>query len=244
MPVSPDSRGVNLLKTWLPAKITEITQQPGEAFQTRVQRAIRATHYLIDQTRRLREATALLDGAEAQKELITFAASQPQPDFQYERVVLSRFVEAALKITGAKMANFQLYDPSSGTLHLVAHHGFRQNFLDFFSQVHEGETACGEALTNQARVTVEDVTESPIFFRKASLEALLDAGVRAVQSTPVLGHSGAILGVVSTHWSSPCSLKNRDLSPLDRLARKAGEWLEVGDYSNPRTISKPCGPRA
>jgi hypothetical protein len=132
-------------------------------------------------------------------------------------------------------------------LHLVAHHGFRQNFLDFFSQVHEGETACGEALTNQARVTVEDVTESPIFFRKASLEALLDAGVREVQSTPVLGHSGAILGVVSTHWSSPCSLKNRDLSPLDRLARKAGEWLEGGDYSNPRTIPtipRPCGPRA
>ena len=91
--------------------------------------------------------------------------------------MLSRFVDAALEITGAKMANFQLYDPSSGALHLIAHHGFRRDFLDFFSQVHEGETACGAALKNRERVTVEDVTESPIFFGKAALEALLDAGV-------------------------------------------------------------------
>ena len=58
-----------------------------------------------------------------------------------------------------------------------------------------------------------------------------------MQSTPVIGHSGEILGIVSTHWSSPCSLKNRDLSPLDVLAQSAAEWLDDGDFcSTPRAV--------
>ena len=140
---------------------------------------IRKTHFLIDQTRRLQQATSSLNEPDEQKDLKTWGAFQPQPNFQtgYDHAMLSRFVDAALEITGAKMANFQLYDPSSGALHLIAHHGFRRDFLDFFSQVHEGETACGAALKNRERGTVEDVTESPIFFGKAALEALLDAGV-------------------------------------------------------------------
>ena len=174
MPVSPDNHNVNLLRTWL-----ELTQQATEGFQTRVQSVIRKTHFLIDQTRRLQQATSSLNKLDEQKDLKTCGAFQPQPNFQtgYDHAMLSRFVDAALEITGAKMANFQLYDPSSGALHLIAHHGFRRDFLDFFSQVHEGETACGAALKNRERVTVEDVTESPIFFGKAALEALLDAGV-------------------------------------------------------------------
>ena len=207
----------------------------------------RRTQNLIDQSRKFRQATALLNELEEQEVLKTFAGFQPQPNFQPEydhHVRLRRFVDAALEITGAKMASVQFYDLSSDALHLVADRGFRREFLDFFSQVREGETACSEALQNRERVTVEDVTASPIFFGKAALEVLLDAGVRAVQSTPVIGHSGAILGIVSTHWSSPCHLKNRDLSPLDLLARHAAEWLEGGDCSNPKATLKPCRPRA
>jgi hypothetical protein len=73
---------------------------------------------------------------------------------------------------------------------------------------------------------VEDVTESPVFHGTLALEVLLDAKVRAVQSTPLVGSSGAILGVLSTHWRSSHRLRNSSLVRLDVLARTVARWLE------------------
>jgi hypothetical protein len=135
-------------------------------------------------------------------------------------------VDSALQISGASKGNLQLVHPSSGVLHIVAQRGFGQPFLDFFNSVHTGQAACGKAFESCGRVIVEDVTESPIFYATSSLEVLLDARVRAVQSTPLVGSSGMILGIISTHWPSPRLLSNQTFVQLDVLARTVGRWLE------------------
>jgi two-component sensor histidine kinase len=58
------------------------------------------------------------------------------------------------------------------------------------------------------------------------LSAYLDAGVRAVTSVPLISSSRKILGVLSTHYSLPCQLSERELQLLDLLARQAANYLE------------------
>jgi hypothetical protein len=147
------------------------------------------------------------------------------------RSMLNWAVDSALRVTNATKGNLQVFDSSSRDLHIVAQRGFGQPFLDFFASVHTGQAACGKAFETCARVMVEDVAESPIFHATPSLEVLLDARVRAVQSTPLVSSSGAILGMLSTHWTFPRRLRSGELARLDVLAWTVTRWLEHNPFS-------------
>src|SRR5215469_5724901 len=54
----------------------------------------------------------------------------------------------------------------------------------------------------------------------------LKAGVRAVQSTPLISRSGAIIGMFSTHYKLPHRPDDRILQLLDLLARHAADMIE------------------
>ncbi|MBV8070662.1 MAG: response regulator, partial [Acidobacteriaceae bacterium] len=140
---------------------------------------------------------------------------------------LGQILEAAIAFTGADKGNIQLLDPTSDTLRIVAQRGFASPFLDFFSAVEQGEASvCGAALQSAERVLVEDVSKSDIFAGQPSLTVLLDAGVRAVQSTPLRSGGGAVLGMISTHFSHPVRLGQQELRLMDLLARQAADFLE------------------
>ena len=53
--------------------------------------------------------------------------------------LLEDVLDASIAIVGADFGNVQLYDPASGALKIVAQRGFRQDFLDYFDNVHEGD---------------------------------------------------------------------------------------------------------
>jgi PAS domain S-box-containing protein len=141
------------------------------------------------------------------------------------RALLSEILTAALAITGADMGNIQLLD-DAGALRIEAQHGFSGGFLEFFNTVHEGEaSACSAALDNRERIVVEDVEKSPIFAGTPSLKVLLDAGVRAVQSTPMVSHNGVLVGMLSTHYRKPKRPTDRDLRLIDLLARQSADLI-------------------
>lgn len=200
-----------------------------DLLNTGVGRTLHESHQLIRQTRSLHVRTmALLNELEGRTwsrgcrevpEPTEFVKGQFDPAMKW-------VIDVALRITNADMANIQLVDPVSGGLCIVAQCGFDRPFLEFFDRVHEGSAACGSALRNRERVMVEDVTHSPIFRDTNALEVLLDARVRAVQSSPVIGASGAILGVVSTHWTSPRRLTNQEEMQLNFLARTFANCLQ------------------
>ena len=142
------------------------------------------------------------------------------------RVVLDKIVETAIAMTMADMGNIQLLDKQSGRLKIMAYRGFEKPFLDFWNSVAEGQGVCGTALERGGREIVEDVTQSPIFVGTPALDVQLAAGVRAIQSTPLVSRSGKVLGMFSTHFRSPHRPDERSLRLLDLLARQAADIIE------------------
>ena len=207
-------------------------QFTADPLNIRAQDAIRRSHELVRQADKLRVlSTALLNEFVLRVEMKAAAPSVSE--------ILNWAVHAARRITNANMANLQILDPGSRTLRIAAQHGFSQKFLDYFDSVPDGEAACGMALETGRRVIVKDVTESPVFRGTAILEILLDAGVRAVQSTPLVGRSGSIIGMLSTHWSWPCLPSAQDLRHLDLLARTVANCLESYGYNPDGVMHRP-----
>ena len=140
---------------------------------------------------------------------------------------LNEILDAAIALTGADKGNIQLFDPKSESLTIAAQRGFEKPFLDFFADVRVGEAAaCGAAMAAASRILVEDVVESAIFAGQDLLDVLLQAGVRAVQSTPLTSSSGSVVGVISTHFSRPHRPSEQELRFMDLLARQAADFLE------------------
>ncbi|QFZ18941.1 GAF domain-containing protein [Saccharothrix syringae] len=104
----------------------------------------------------------------------------------------------------ADACDLQVRDPATGNLLLVAHHGFRPDFLDYFAVVDASvPSACGLALATGAPVLVDDVGTSPVFSHQPTRQVVLSAGFHAVQSYPLLDEHGEILGMLSLHYRTP-----------------------------------------
>jgi PAS domain S-box-containing protein len=142
------------------------------------------------------------------------------------RPMLEQIVETAVAVTGADCGNLQLLEAESGTLVVAAQHGFQKPFLDFFAGTRAGEAACGAAIRLGERVIVEDVLHSELFIGTPAQQVLVDAGVRAVQSTPLFSRSGELLGVLSTYFSQPYRPEPRQMRLLDLLARQAADFID------------------
>ena len=140
---------------------------------------------------------------------------------------LQEIVDAAVAITGADKGNIQLLDADTGVIEIAAQRGFKAPFLNYFARVRRGEAAsCGMALLSAERVIIEDVTQSEIFSGRPALDIMLEAGVRGVQSTPLISGTGTTLGIISTHFALPCRPSEHDLRLMDLLAQQAADYLE------------------
>ena len=135
--------------------------------------------------------------------------------------LLKEILDASIEITGADLGNIQLLG-EDGALKIVAQRGFDARFFEFFHDAHHG----GAALLTRERVVVEDVGSSPIFAGTPVLSAMLDAGARALQSTPLVSRSGRSLGIFSTYYRTCRRPSERDLRLLDLLARQAADLIE------------------
>lgn len=144
-------------------------------------------------------------------------AEQPEPLFQ-------DIMDAAVAIIGADKGTLQLLEGEA--LRIVAHKGHTPAFLEFFASAESRASVCGEASRIGERVIVEDVETSPLFAGTESLAVLREAGVRAVQSTPLLSRRSALLGILTTQWGVPYVPNEHALWRLDLLARQAADLIE------------------
>jgi signal transduction histidine kinase/ActR/RegA family two-component response regulator len=140
---------------------------------------------------------------------------------------LLEMLDAAIWITRADKGNVQLFDDAALALKIAVQRRFEAPFLDFFRSVDCDEASvCGVALAERQRVVVEDVKVHAIFVGQPSLQVLLDANVRAVQSTPLVSSRGTVLGMISTHFSRPHQPSEREFRLLDLLARQVADYVE------------------
>jgi PAS domain S-box-containing protein len=126
----------------------------------------------------------------------------------------------------ADMGSIQVFHPERGELWLLAERGFDPESAAHWEWVRpDSASSCGMALSAGCRVIVPDV-ETHEAFARTDLEALRRVGIRAGQSTPVVARSGRLLGMISTHWRRPHRPTERELQPLDVLARQAADLIE------------------
>ena len=138
--------------------------------------------------------------------------------------LLDDIMEAAVATMGAELGTLQLFEGDS--LRIVAAHGHKQPFLEFFEFAENRASVCGEAMRRGERTVVSDVETSPLFAGTPSLAVLREAGVRAVQSTPMISRAGLLLGIITTQWGVPYTPTEQDLWRIDLLARQAADLIE------------------
>lgn len=135
-------------------------------------------------------------------------------------------LDAALCATGADLGNVQLLD-ATGALRIAAQRGFERAFLEFFAEVRGMESACGVAIMLGRQYAVADVETHALFRGTPAGRAVLAAGVRAVESSPIMSSAGAPLGMLSVHHRQPGTPDECVLALLARIARRVGELLEA-----------------
>lgn len=140
--------------------------------------------------------------------------------------VLTVVLDAAIAITGADFGSIQVADARTGQLRIEAQRGFTEDWLAYWNRFPSGHGACAEAMAMRRTTIVEDVTTSPLFENGEARAVELRAGVRAVQSTPLISWRGDALGVISTHYRAPKRPSTQALRTLQLLARHAADVLD------------------
>jgi PAS domain S-box-containing protein len=138
--------------------------------------------------------------------------------------MLHRVLEVSIELLGADKGNLQLYDERRDALEIVTHLGFDQAFLDAFGTVPAGFSVCGTAAARRERVIVEDAFADPDFVDLAP--TFSRHGFVAVQSTPLVGGDGKLVGALTTHFARPHRPSERELRLLDLCALQAERVIE------------------
>ena len=145
---------------------------------------------------------------------------------------LGRILDFGVEATAADFGNIQLRG-SDGSLRIAVHRGFAPAFLEFFRVVKHDLSACSAVLLRGRRVVVRDVRRSRRYSEPAR-RAMLEAGVLACQSTPILSPSLDVTGVLSTHFRAPHTCSKEDLALIDLLAKQAGLLIRGSEVSRQR----------
>ncbi len=138
---------------------------------------------------------------------------------------LDEMLSAAIELLGADKGDIQLLDTSRGLLKIAAHRGFSPAFLDRYRELPaEATTSCGRALRSGGYSVIEDTEADEAYtpYRQAAAQE----GYRAVQSTPLVGRDGTVLGMISAHFRNVHRPSPDDLQRLDLYARQAAGFIE------------------
>jgi hypothetical protein len=135
-----------------------------------------------------------------------------------------RMLDAAVRLASSDFASLQLLDPTREELQLVAHRGFPADAAAFWDRVGvQSGTSCGRALERRQRVVVPDVEEAPFIRGTIDLRVFRDAGIRAIQTTPLVARDRRLVGMISTHWRQSHTLDAGELERFDVLAREVAD---------------------
>lgn len=138
--------------------------------------------------------------------------------------IFGKIMEAAINIMHAGRGSIQLLTEQSGLPQIVAHRGFDQFFLNYFNSIRDNQAACNSFLQQPEPIVIEDITQSPRISPQA-LEVMLDAGVRAVQTMPLISHKGQLLGWMSTYHCIPHRPDEHALRRIGLLAQQAADII-------------------
>ncbi len=138
--------------------------------------------------------------------------------------LLEEILDATIELLNADFGNVQLCNPQSKALEIVAQRGFKPGFLDHFADASQESRLCDRAMSQRARVIIDDVETDPDFAPHRQIAA--SVGFRAVQATPLFSRNGEPLGILAIHFRQPHHSSEHDLRFLDLYAHLAAEFIE------------------
>lgn len=129
-----------------------------------------------------------------------------------------RAADEAMTRSGAQFSTLQIYDATRDRLIILAQRNFRASFLHHLAGVRPGDgSACGRCLQDAAAAAIDDIRNDRDF--GPHLAPALEAGIRAVQASPVTDASGELIAVLSTYFASPQHFSDE---AIDRMCSYAG----------------------
>jgi len=139
---------------------------------------------------------------------------------------LRRVLEVAVSLLKADKGNVLLFEEGQNMLRLADSIGFPQEFLDRYGWLPaDSPSACGRAFQRRERVVVEDIHRDPDFLKFGS--ATQSFGFAAVQSTPLRGRNGRLIGILSTHYERPGRPPEEGLRTLDLYIQEAEQVFHL-----------------
>ena len=137
---------------------------------------------------------------------------------------LDATLASTIDLLGADMGAIQLLDSGSKSLRIVAHRGFKQEFLDYFREVPtEQDSAFGRALRSSKSVVIED-TELDLSPQFRSIRRAAD--YRAFVAAPLVNRRGTLLGMLSAHFRVPHRPNDLELQWLELYRRRAADFIQ------------------
>lgn len=141
-----------------------------------------------------------------------------------------KIVEAAVAIMRSQYATIQMLYPEQGSigkLKILACSGFTPEAEKYWEWVYVNTgSSCGEVLRTKKRVVIPDYRTCDFMRDKPTLPIFLENGILAAQSTPLFSRTGALVGMITTHWNYPYNPPKRHLDLLEILARQAADLIE------------------
>ena len=111
----------------------------------------------------------------------------------------AKILDAAVAIMRSDFASMQMFYPERGELRLLAYRGFSPTAAAFWEWVGPGSrSTCGVALATGDRSILPDIDLSDFMEGSEALEIFRQAGIRAMQSTPLVSRTGRLLARIST----------------------------------------------
>jgi PAS domain S-box-containing protein len=139
--------------------------------------------------------------------------------------IYGEILDAAIVLTQADKGSLNIYNQQNDCLEILEHRGYETHFLNHFKHIQIGERTSGKAFKRRKRIIVDDVARTTIYI-ETDRKALLNAGVQALQATPLISSSGNDVGILITLYTTLHQFEERELRMLDLLARQAADAIE------------------
>ena len=131
--------------------------------------------------------------------------------------ILDAALEPAMRIARADRSTAHVADPT-GAPRIVAQRGFNAAVLDWLEIVSDGESVL-PALAGEQAIWTPDVARSPVLADTPALDALLDAGIRALASVPVKSSDAPLIAILSLHHRLVTDWTAGQKDELEQLGR-------------------------
>ncbi|WP_155951311.1 GAF domain-containing protein [Rhizobium mesoamericanum] len=139
-------------------------------------------------------------------------------------------LDGAAAIMRSRFASLQMLHTDrgeSGELSVLAQKGFTDEAVEFWQGMRlDSAGTCRQALRSGGRAVIPDVETAEIMRDSTDLAIYRQAGIRAVQTTPLYSRGGTVIGMLSTHWDKPHLPTEREFQLLDVVARQAADFME------------------